>query len=199
MGSLCAARSGTICCSLWQKSCCGLRAVYAFVLQKTCPDLGTRCTWQWHWTGVGLSTQSGGPETPFQRSLQDWSLHISRSKDWLWKAGLIRLNPVTLLNIPEQHQGRAQSARPWFGYLFHNSQDLLQNEHYLFAHLKIRGQCSDAVSHHMLKFVFVLYFWPKAWPDFKESHEHEVQAEGPKWALSTSATGKSNQAKNDWR
>lgn len=29
----------------------------------------------------------------------------------------------------------------------------------------------------------------------KKSHEHEVQTEGPRYALSTSATGKSNQAK----
>jgi len=93
---------------------------------------------------------------------------------------------VTLLNVPKLELGHAQSARPSFGYMFQKPQYFLRKKHYSFAYLKTRGQCSDSVSHHMLKFGFVLSFYHK--PDLKfkllkkspPTREHEVQAEGPR-------------------
>lgn len=201
-GSPCAAGSGTICCSFWQKSCQAFRAVYAFVQQKSCPDLGTRGTCQLHWAGVGLSTQFGGPQTLFQRSLQDWSLYIWQLEQRL--ALESRLNIVTLLNIPELHQD--VHSQPGHGldtcFIILSISCETSIISFFFAHLKIRGQCSDSVSHHMLKFIFVLSFYQK--PDLisnfqRNPHEMRFRLRDQGEHFSTSATGKSNQAKNDWR
>lgn len=53
----------------------------------------------------------------FQSSLQDWSLLMLKSKEWLWKEELIRLNTVTLLKIPELHQCLVSQAMVWTRFI----------------------------------------------------------------------------------
>lgn len=102
---------------------------------------------------------------------------------------------VTLLNVPKLDLGHTQSARTSFGYMFQKSQYFLWNTYYSFAHLKIRGQCSDLVPHHMLKLGFVPSFYHKPDLRFKllkqspATREREDQAEGPRLVLSTLAAG----------
>lgn len=123
---------------------------------KVCsPNVGAKGsdTGQWHNSAPNLEDCSHCS----RGILQDRSLHTLRMKQrFSLKAELISLNAVppqhgdctVLLNVPVVDLVHARSARQRFVHISFKSLSISCETCYSSAHLIIKGQCPDLVSHH---------------------------------------------------